>query len=192
MKRLIYLSKKESKDFKVKKGTLLIAKKFEQEEYLKRSVVIILDCNAHFTFGVVLNKKSNVMVAEIFNEFGLDDAVYFGGTESIERIGFLHNIGDLEKSSKITDSVFWCGDITRLKYKIENNNIVSKKIRFFAGFIEWKNQELITEINKGRWEVSQDFDISDLNLQESLWENKLTIKGNLYAVLSGLPDPVLN
>lgn len=133
--------------------------------------------------------KINDLLAS-FPEFESD--VFFGGPVATDTIHFLHNLGDLLEGSKyITKGVYWGGNFEKLKFLITSGLVYPNQIRFYVGYSGWSPGQLEEEISTSSWVISE----SDPNYvfksnSDGLWKQVMIDKGELYAILSELPENV--
>jgi putative transcriptional regulator len=177
----------------IKPGSVLIAQGFWNIDELKRSVVLVLEHNDQGTIGVLINKLSNLKVNEALPGFVVYDTLYYGGPVNTNNIVFLHQNKHIEDSVKIADDLFWGGNIYQVRNLLNNDELTSSDIKFYAGLIEWAPGELYNEVNNKYWWVDK-FNFDDLtNIDANdLWSYKLIKKQNLYGLLNEIPDPSLS
>jgi putative transcriptional regulator len=177
----------------LKAGTIIISQEFWNDEEFQRSVVLILQHNKKGSIGIFLNKLSNLKVKDALPDLNIKDDLRYGGPSAINKVGFLHQMADLPNAVKISESVYWGGNINRLQRMLDRKELDEKKVKFFAGFTEWGAGELLREINDNKWWIDH-FSMDELLSTEHhlLWSNKLIESGNLYGVLFEVPDPGLN
>src|SRR4051812_29133797 len=89
MKTRYYAKLKD--DPKAETGSLLIAQPFWIEEIYQRVVILVLEHNSSGTTGIILNKKSNLMIVEALPSLNLFKSLYYGGGFDTKVISYLHN-----------------------------------------------------------------------------------------------------
>jgi len=181
---------------KVKSGSILISEPFMGDPNFERTVVLICRHDEDGTFGLVLNRKSNLKlsdVLDIFQQSG-DMELNIGGPMQYNTLHYIHQVEQLEESIPLSDSVYWGGDYEQLKELLGSGLISSEDIRFFLGYSGWSPGQLQEEIDKKTWIINNsttnklfDFD------QDTLWREILKEMGGKYKVLANYPiDPSLN
>lgn len=179
----------------VKTGDLIISEPFLPDPNFSRTVVLI--CNeddGHV--GFVLNKKTDVKLSDLLDGWeGYEADIYLGGPVERNTLHFIHRHGDeLSGAVKITENLFWGGDIEELKEKIELKLIDLKNIRFFIGYSGWGEGQLDQEQEEKSWIVvhSEVIDVIKDD-PEDLWRLVLKKMGGAYKQLANYPiDPNLN
>ena len=178
---------------KIEKGTILLAEPFMMDSNFIKAAIIITDYHPTGTIGFILNKPINMKINDLlasFPEFESD--VFFGGPVATDTIHFLHNLGDLLEGSKyITKGVYWGGNFEKLKFLITSGLVYPNQIRFYVGYSGWSPGQLEEEISTSSWVISE----SDPNYvfksnSDGLWKQVMIDKGELYAILSELPENV--
>ncbi|MEP7167984.1 MAG: YqgE/AlgH family protein [Bacteroidota bacterium] len=177
----------------VKPGTILIAQGFWNRSELQRSVVLILEHDEYGSTGVILNKLTDLNVARVLSGFNINAPLFYGGPASSDRMGFLHREKNISLTVKITDDLYWGGNIYQLKYLMEAGELKPSEIKFYAGLVNWAPGELFYEICTRNWWLGE-ITFKELMSIDSfnLWTSKLIKQENLYGLLHAVPDPVLN
>jgi len=163
----------------------------------ERTVVLICrHDDEEGTFGLVLNRKSNLKlsdVLDIFQQSG-DMDLNIGGPMQYNTLHYIHQIERLEESIPLSDSVYWGGDYDQLKELLASGLISPDEIRFFLGYSGWSPGQLQAEIDKKTWIINNNTTnkLFDLD-QDTLWREILKEMGGKYKVLANYPiDPSLN
>ncbi|MEL6392746.1 MAG: YqgE/AlgH family protein [Bacteroidota bacterium] len=157
----------------------------------KRTALLLVEHNDEGTVGFVLNRPVNMRVDELiqdFPEFG--SSVFYGGPVQTDTVHYLHRAGDLlEESFEVVPGIYWGGNFDKLKFLIERELITAMDIRFFVGYSGWSAGQLKTELGHGSW-VPASMDVNYLFKSDpkSLWSQVMNNKGNLYSVISDMPD----
>lgn len=179
-------------------GSILISEPFLQEVYFQRSVVLLVEHNIEGSMGLVLNKKTDLIVNTFFPELEEypEIPIYLGGPVSANRLFFIHSLGDLivPDSLKIKDHLYFDGNFEALKRYIQKGNPIEGKVKFFLGYSGWTEGQLGNEIDKNSWVVSHAAKESVLLADgESFWKNSLAQLGSNYEAWTKYPkDPYLN
>ena len=179
-------------------GSILISEPFLQDAYFQRSVVLLVEHNTQGSMGFVLNKKTDLIVNTFFPELEEypEIPIYLGGPVSVNRLFFIHSLGDLivPDSVKIKDRLYFDGDFEALKRYMQNGHSIEGKVKFFLGYSGWTEGQLGNEINKNSWVVSHAAKENVLLADgESFWKNSLEQLGSNYEAWTKYPkDPYLN
>lgn len=182
---------------KVITGKALIAEPFMMDAHFKRTVVLLADHHQdEGTVGFILNKKTDLKLGDITNDFGdFDASVYYGGPVDNNSMYFIHNVGDLlDDSIKISPGVFWSGNYEKLRVLMDCKLISSENIRFYIGYSGWSCGQLEEELKDPSWIVS-DLDANFIFKMDSaiLWKAILETKGYHYSALSQIEgDELMN
>jgi putative transcriptional regulator len=179
------------------KGNILISEPFLQDAYFQRSVVLLVEHNTNGSMGLVLNKKTNLIINDFFSEFeNLSDIpIYLGGPVSSNRLFFIHTLEEvIPDSVRITDGLYFDGDFNLLKQYITSGNSVKGKIKFFLGYSGWTKGQLGFEINEDSWMVSQSATNNIMLADgELFWKHSVEVLGNRYKTWVNFPkNPHLN
>ena len=173
-------------------GSLLIAEPFMQESTFRRAVILITDHTPEEgTVGFIINKPLKISISELVEDFPDFEAVaYYGGPVSTNTIHYIHNVGHLlEGSTEVSNGVFWGGDFEKLKFLIKQELIKEDNIRFYIGYSGWSAGQLDEELDATTWIVSHMHPNYIFKSRPSkLWKQVLHHKGNVFSVLSQLPE----
>lgn len=176
---------------KARKGRVLIADPFTDDDYFGRSVVYICDHNSEGTFGFVLNNFIDIDLNEVAKNFpDIKSNISIGGPVQTEQIFFLHTVGKtIEGSMEVDDGIFIGGDYDQLKQKLDDGEIDPSKVRFFLGYSGWSTGQLQEEIDNHSWIVAPV--LSPLEIMDDkvidIWSNYMRRQGKKYDILSRSP-----
>ena len=141
-------------------GMLMLAAPGMLSSEFARTVVLIIEHNLEHTLGVVLNRRSEVAVANVLPEW-LDyvakpQALYLGGPLGPQAaIG----VGVTTSGTVIEDHL----EFTRLANRLVHVDLrtdpttldgLLEGVRIFAGYAEWEPGQLDEEIERGDWYVA--------------------------------------
>ncbi|MDX5345958.1 MAG: YqgE/AlgH family protein [Hymenobacteraceae bacterium] len=181
---------------KIQNGSILISEPFLGDENFERSVVLVCSHSAEGSFGLVLNRLSNLMLSDVLpvDEAVFDKELGIGGPMEHNTLHYLHQLSDLPESIQLSEQVFWGGDFNELQDRIAEGQIAEEKIRFFLGYSGWDAGQLEEEIEKNVWIINNQAIDKFFNLSpENLWREILKRMGGKYKMLSNYPiDPSLN
>jgi len=181
---------------KPSQGKVLISEPFLDDDYFRRTVVLLVEHNENGSFGLILNKPMEVKLNEAITGFPeFNSSLHFGGPVNKDQLFYLHTHGELiEDSVGIKKGLYWGGDFDRAKALIKQKKVKENSIRFFAGYSGWEPGQLEDEMKAKSWIVCNASvkDIMSVNTS-SLWRDVLKKMGKEYAILSNFPeDPSLN
>ena len=117
-------------------GKLLISEPFLQDNYFKRTVVLLGSHNEEGSFGFILNKELDIPLCDLVKDLPENKTkVFLGGPVQRDNLFYVHSLGDIiENSIEIGKGIFWGGDFSTLSDLIKRNEISRKQVRFFVGY----------------------------------------------------------
>ena len=178
------------------KGRLLISEPFLNDDYFKRSVILLCEHNEEGSFGFILNNYLNIKLEDVLPEFpAIKSRVSLGGPVKPENLYFLHTLGDkLEGSVAVLDGVYMGGEFEALKKLIVAKEVKEHEIRFFVGYSGWEPEQLKGEIDQKAWIIANANAKEVMNTKlDKLWAKTLKKQGKKYEIMSNFPeDPSLN
>ena len=184
------LFKIQSNTLNIDTGNVLISEPFMNDFYFRRSVILIIDHNEEGSLGVIFNKRLTIPFNEIvqgFPEFKAD--VYLGGPVETDRIFFIHTIGEMIPDSyKISDGLYWSGNVNALKAMIKMDLIKPHEVRFYVGYAGWDGGQLRNELNANTWLVGK-FSSKQLltTIPGKMWKNFVKQMGKRYMLWDKFP-----
>lgn len=176
----------------IESGVVLLAEPFMLDPNFRRSAVLLCEHSPEDgSVGFIMNKPLRMRIDELIEDFPeFDSEVFFGGPVQTDTIHYIHNVGDmLEDSRMVVDGVYWGGDFSKLKFLISSQLILPENIRFFVGYSGWSEGQLADEMNIGSW-LTAPMDANYLfkSIPSRLWEQVMYNKGNVYTVISQMPE----
>lgn len=180
-----------------KGGDFLISEPFLPDPNFERSVILVCENNHEGTFGLVLNKSTDILLEDV-----LDEDVPFRGTLNVggpveqNTLHFIHRLSQpIEDSVEIGKGLFWSGNFEQVKALVRSGDADEEQVKFFLGYSGWSEGQLREELDRQSWfvkpaaTVRQVFDMEE----EALWQSILKDMGGKYKVFSNYPiDPRLN
>ena len=89
-----------------------MAEPFMLDPNFKRTAVLLCEHSEESSIGFILNKKLDMRVDALVNDFPEFDAtVFFGGPVQTDTIHYIHNLGDLLEDSRTVAKGVWWGAI---------------------------------------------------------------------------------
>ena len=175
----------------VSAGSVLLAEPFMLDANFKRTTVLLVDHTSQGSVGFILNRKLELTIDQMVNDFPEFDApVYFGGPVGSDTIHYLHRKGDLlEGSDEVAPSVYWGGDYDQLKFLIRTGVLTERDVRFFVGYSGWSEHQLDEELDAGSW-VTARMDANYLfnTDPDELWRQVMNNKGNNFSVIADMGE----
>jgi len=182
-------------------GRILISEPFLKDFYFKRSIVLLAEHNNEGTFGLVLNRTTDLKLSEILtsSDFKIpeefDNKIYIGGPVKTDSLFFIHTRNDvISNSLKIMEGIYWGGDIDELAKLMKEKTLKPEEIRFYAGYSGWEPQQLERELKEHSWVVAKT-NASFLlnNSPDLLWKKAVLNLGEDYKDWINYPiDPIMN
>ena len=179
------------------RGDFLISEPFLPDPNFERTVILVCEHSLEGTFGLVLNKETDLTLNDVMKEqLPIKNPLNLGGPVEQNTLHFLHRIEQpISRAVKITDQLYWSGDYEEIKELLELGAVSENDVRFFLGYAGWSAGQLREELDRQSWFVHkgatshQVFDMSS----ENLWKSILQGMGGKYKVFSNYPtDPRLN
>ncbi|MBC6411117.1 MAG: YqgE/AlgH family protein [Ekhidna sp.] len=182
---------------KPERGDLLISEPYLPDPNFERTVIYLCKHDENDTFGLVLNKKTNVKLGDIVDEVADYPAeLFIGGPVQQNTMHFIHrNIKLAESARLVQNEIYWGGDYDLLTQMLNARSIFNGDIRFFIGYSGWVKGQLMDEVKKNSWIIlkraTQEM-IFEWDNQE-LWRACLKTMGGKYRLMSNYPkDPRMN
>lgn len=147
-------------------GAILIAEPFLAENWFRHSVICMVDYEAgQPAMGVVMNRPSGQSLDALIDGVTTDSPipVWVGGPMSLDRLYFIHTLGDLIPGSRpIARGLFIGGDLDEMLTYINGGLSIEGNVRFFVGYSGWSPGQLEQEIAEHVWAVDTPQPISEL------------------------------
>jgi putative transcriptional regulator len=178
------------------RGRLLVASPALRDPNFDRTVVLLLEHTEEGALGVVLNRPSELDLAEALPEWGglaLDPAVVFvgGPVQTGSLIGLAAAWTDAQVEG-------WTPLIGRVgAVDLEHPDALAPgvgEVRIFSGYAGWGAGQLEGELEVGAWFVLDAAPDDAFSPQpDRLWRTVLRRQGGRMALMAGYPeDPELN
>lgn len=182
---------------KPQNGSILISEPYLGDPNFERTVVLICSHSEdEGTFGLVLNRMSNLKLSDVIDVYSdsFEAELGIGGPVQYNTLHYVHRLTQLPQAVKLGEDVYWGGDFEMLRTMIGSGLVSPSEIRFFLGYSGWTPGQLQEEIDKNVWIVNNNAANKLFNLEaDSLWRSILREMGGKYKVLSNYPvDPRLN
>lgn len=172
-------------------GALLIAEPSMLDPNFRRAVILLCDHNPEGSFGLILNRPTDLQVAEVLVEpIGLDHRLFVGGPVQPDTLHFLHAYPDeIADAVQVADGVAWGGPFDDVAQRITMGALEAARFRFFAGYAGWGAGQLQGEIEEDSWIVvpaSRAYVFE--HAVESLWRDLILAQGGQTALFVNYPD----
>jgi putative transcriptional regulator len=177
------------------RGQLLVASPALLDPNFSRTVVLIAEHGDEGAMGVILNRASELEVAEAAPALSdlVDEgaAVHAGGPVQPNAVVIMAEFGDTERAATlILERVGFVAAET----DFDTLPAAVSRVRVFAGMAGWAAGQLEAELERDDWIVepatADDVFCDD---PDALWSEVLERKGGQYALLARMPpDPSLN
>lgn len=177
-------------------GILLVADPFLKDPNFKRTVVFLCEHQDEGSFGFVLNRPYEYMLADLISGVeGLDIPVFYGGPVQIDTVHFLHQVPDqIPGGFKVVDDIYWGGDFETAIALIRSGELDLSLIRFYIGYSGWSKGQLGEEMKEKSWlTVAATRKLIFTNDSNEIWKLALRQMGGEYEMMVNYPiDPRLN
>jgi putative transcriptional regulator len=182
-------------------GRILISEPFLKDFYFKRSIVLLAEHNNDGTFGLVLNRTTNLRLSEVISSVEyiipeeFDNDIYIGGPVKTDSLFYIHTRNDLISDSlKIMEGIYWGGNINDLVRLMKEKAIKPDEIRFYAGYSGWEPDQLERELLEHSWVVAKtNANFLLKNPPDILWQKSVLKLGDDYKDWINYPiDPQMN
>lgn len=186
----------EGSTLQPQKGRILIAEPFLNDNYFKRSVVLLTEYGKEGTVGFVLNKPIDVAVTDIIEGFpSIDAIVSVGGPVQTNTVHYIHTLGDMIPNSiPVLEGIYWGDDFDVQKELVLTGTCTGSQIRFFVGYSGWRPKQLEGELEQNAWVVAEiKPELIMKYTSESVWKKTLEKLGEKYRIWINTPEnPGLN
>lgn len=184
----------------LKRGTILLSSPLLQDPNFKRTAILLLDQDSSGGhIGLVLNRPLELSLRDLCNIPGYDAnlGIHSGGPVDLQRVFWLHTLGDLPGAVEILPGLFVCGDYDAMVNLLAGGDTtLDQKIKFYLGYSGWGKDQLSEEVEAGAWGVLPMLVDSSLVMElegEELWHQLCLLLGPEYRHWRMIPsDPNLN
>lgn len=138
-------------------GMLLVATPALQDPHFVDTVVLLLDVNDEGALGVVLNRPSQVLVADVLEPWrdvvAHPEVLFRGGpvgTDGALAVAELRDVGDVPVGWRPVAGPLGMVDLDTPTELVDGS---LSAMRVFAGYAGWGAQQLDGEVERGDWYV---------------------------------------
>jgi putative transcriptional regulator len=182
-------------DLTVSNGCLLLSEPLMTDPNFERSVVLICEHSDETgSFGLVLNKPTELAMCDVTDLEYVENPLYLGGPVEQNVLHYVHTFADLDEAIPLRDGVFWGGNFEQLSEKGKLGQIDNTNCRFFMGYSGWRKDQLDEEIKENAWIISNvSLRLLFESQAENLWKDILNNMGGRYRIFANFPtDARLN
>ena len=180
----------------LQKGCLLLSEPYLHDPNFDRTVILLCEHNDEGSFGLVVNKLSNVSFSDAIEDVdNFKEQLYVGGPVQQDTLHFVYKGVMLEGGIEVADGLYWGGNYEQLLSMINTGNIDPEEFRFFLGYSGWSAEQLANEIEENSWIVSNPINAELLinTKPYDLWKMILQQMGGKYEMYANYPvDPRMN
>ena len=137
------------------RGKFLVAGRNLVDPRFRETVVLLIDYNAEGAAGLIINRPTEVPVAEVLPLVpGIKeraDVVYYGGPVEGHRMLMLIRSGEKpEESGRVFGNVYVSASRNTLERMLGSHK-TEKQLRIYAGYAGWMPRQLDWEVSRGDW-----------------------------------------
>lgn len=178
-------------------GCLLLSDPFLDEDFFRRSVILLCEHSSEGSFGFVLNNLLDIDLHEIDQDFpNIKAVISVGGPVETESLFYIHSFGSLvSESTPINDELSIGGNFEQIKSLLNENKKNRLKIRFFLGYSGWDKLQLAREMNENSWIVATDISNEEILAipKKDFWQMCIEKQGDRFKTISKFPiNPIDN
>ena len=177
------------------KGKLLISEPLLQDDNFHKSVIFLCHHSPKESLGFILNKQASQLLNFYLNDaMSLDFPVFIGGPVDQEMLHFIHSVPEIAGGEKITEDIYWSGDLEQIVEGIKMGKVTTNNCKFFIGYSGWGIGQLEAEIEMNAWLVAHSNTVLVFNTPEKMvWNDAVKSLGKQYSPLLFMPEnPALN
>jgi putative transcriptional regulator len=175
-------------------GIFLVAKPSIEGGPFWHSVVLLLRHGKDGTVGLIVNRTTEIPLAEALPDLKSKDAgahqLYFGGPVALDGLMFLfRSETSREKANRVMDHVQFSGDKELLGLLLDEK-LSASELHLYLGHAGWGAGQLANEIERGDWELVQAdaFSVFQSN-PETLWDELTSNDTTVVASRARSLDP---
>lgn len=178
-------------------GCLLLSDPFLDEDFFRRSVILLCEHSSEGSFGFVLNNLLDIDLHEIDQDFpNIKAVISVGGPVETESLFYIHSFGSLvSESTPINDELSIGGNFEQIKSLLNKNEKNRLKIRFFLGYSGWDKLQLAREMNENSWIVATNISNEEILAipKKDFWQMCIEKQGDRFKTISKFPiNPIDN
>jgi putative transcriptional regulator len=173
------------------KGSVLISNPFMDEDYFRRSVILLCGHDEHASFGFVLTNYLDVDLHKLDPTFpDINTRISIGGPVETQHLYYIHAFNEpIEDSMIIREGLYFGGSFEYIKLLLEKDNSNRHKIRFFLGYSGWNSGQLVRELKEKSWIVADNLTNEEIlsTTNNHLWHHSLEKQGGHFKLMTKFP-----
>ena len=135
-------------------GILLVAAESMADPRFSRSVVLVIEHDRTGSWGVILNKPTDIGIGEVLPSIelpGEQPKIRFGGPVEIDRLVFLYRNGGTPGDAETgLPGVHWSDSPEVLEERLARS---PGQLQIYAGYAGWAPGQLSFELAHGGWQM---------------------------------------
>jgi putative transcriptional regulator len=179
-------------------GMALLSEPFLLDPNFERTVVLMVQHSEFGSLGFIINQKLDITSDDLIPQFNFPTMPIFqGGPVGMDTLNTLYYSGKpLEGSVKISNDLYWGGNIDQITDAINQNIISKENIKLIQGYSGWAPNQLQNEIDNNDWiiaGISASDVVSPEILGNDFWKKVVSSLGDDYKLMVNFPkNPSLN
>lgn len=173
-------------------GKVLVASRDLGDPAFAKTVVLLVQYDAHGVVGLMINRRTNVPLSRVFSDLkaakDISDSVYAGGPVDMPIVfALLHSPSNVEGAQQVV------GGIYLISAKSQFEHILSKRpdpatFHVYLGYAGWTPDQLRAEVKVGAWFIFPGDAKTVFNANpDSLWSEMIRLT-ELKMARRGLRD----
>lgn len=174
------------------KGKILISTPDASGDIFSRSVVLIIEHDQEGAFGLILNKKNNIISQDISKILNIDIDIYDGGPVAKDKTFFIVKSKSKDYGQKIDQNFSLTEDHTSIISDLFAGDILPEEVKIFSGYSGWAPLQLEDEIKRKIWIVIEHHQI-DYTAPDNhqLWKELMKNLGGEHLIWANAPEDVM-
>lgn len=172
------------------RGTVLISDPFLDDDYFRRSVILLCDHTGDSSFGFVLNNYLELDLHDLDPNFpDIQARISVGGPVETQSVYYIHGFSEVEECVKVREGLYFGGLYDDLKTLLDANKANHQKVRFFLGYSGWDEGQLKKELESNSWIVADNISNEEIFATDNdeLWKYCLEKQGGNFKTISKFP-----
>jgi len=135
-------------------GVLLIAEPAMLDPNFRRAVILLCDHDEENSFGLIINKPTDLHLTQVLEPIGLDHQLYLGGPVQPDTLHFLHSYSEeIQDAVIVGEGLALGGPFGEIAEQIREGALDHDRFRFFVGYAGWGPGQLAAEVEDASWLV---------------------------------------
>lgn len=174
------------------KGKILISTPDISGDIFSRSVVLIIEHDAHGAFGFILNKKNYFLSDNMKHLIGHEIDVYEGGPVENDRVFFLVKGKPITSEYLPIDENFYLTEQQEeIVSAMVDRHLSKEELKIFTGYSGWSPYQLDQEVQNKMWTVVDLFQLDYTSPNDhTLWKKIMQNLGGDYLLWANSPEDV--